>query len=173
MKEAFDQGHYYLSVSKLGGIMNQSTVQPNASYAVNPAWVTAWWQQNKISSSAARLEYIQCKRHVQKYLDNLEYQQKAERASRLEALKRKADQDTERLMKRPRRLATVDEDFIAQFGEPLLRIKFLVLDGPSRTGKTLFAYSLAGLLFSRLLATRSSSISIWPRPMPAQMLLIR
>jgi len=144
VKKAFDQGHYYLSVSKLGGIMNQSTVQPNASYAVNPEWVTAWWQQNKISSSTARLEYIQCKRHVQKYLDNLDYQQKAERASRLEALKRQADQDTERLMKRPRRLATVEEHFIAQFAEPLLRRKFLVLDGPSRTGKTLFAYSLAG-----------------------------
>ena len=124
--------------------MNQSTVQPNASYAVNPEWVTAWWQQNKISSSTARLEYIQCKRHVQKYLDNLDYQQKAERASRLEALKRQADQDTERLMKRPRRLATVEEHFIARFAEPLLRRKFLVLDGPSRTGKTLFAYSLAG-----------------------------
>jgi len=142
VKKAFDQGHYYLSVAKLGGILSGGNVTPNQSYPVNPEWVTQWWQQNKITSETAASEYVQCKRHVQKYLENLEYQEKAERHGKLAALKRKADEDTKFLMKKTRRLATVDEEFLPQFSRAMLRRKFLVLDGPSRLGKTLFTYSL-------------------------------
>ena len=60
---------------------------PNQSYPVNPEWVTQWWQQNKITSETAASEYVQCKRHVQKYLENLEYQERAERHGKLAALK--------------------------------------------------------------------------------------
>ena len=67
-KRAFDQGHFYLYVDKIGSIFRSSTDPAFTAFPVSPDWITQYWSTCKITDATARAAYIQAKKHVKQYL---------------------------------------------------------------------------------------------------------
>ena len=143
-RKAQDQGHFYLSVAKVGRVFVASSHTHNKDFAVSPEWVTAWWQCGKISSKTAAAEYLACKRNLQRYLDNLHYVSRAQKQVDLDTRKAKVAEELAGLIRAPKKIDVVEDVFRKQFSKPMFRRSFLVLDGPSKMGKTMFAHALRG-----------------------------
>ena len=143
-KRAFDQGHFYLSAGKIGGVFMETTCLPFKAFPVTPEWITNLWQTDKVTADTATLLYIRAKKRVKQYTENVRAQTQLSRQLQVKAAKADAVQALE-AMKRPSvRLEAVDTLFMPQFPTHAYRRKFLVLDGPTRVGKTQFAKALAG-----------------------------
>jgi len=143
-KKAFDQGHYYLMVPKVSGVFRLATHQANKEYPVSAEWVTSLWQQDKITAEVAMAQYIETKRHVQKYLENLQYQERAYKNLELQRQKDLVTAQLAQKLLKPKIIPAVQQHFLPQFQSAQFRRKFLILDGPSRMGKTLYASQLHG-----------------------------
>ncbi|CAK9030607.1 unnamed protein product [Durusdinium trenchii] len=143
-KRAYDQGHFYLQVPKIGGIFMRTNSPAYDAFAVTPEWITSLWQTCKITKDTAEKEYIRAKKHVRAYVDNVHYHSQCERAQAVAEKKAQALGELQLLKKEAVRIDAVDADFLPQFNSLAFRRKFLVLDGPTRLGKTIYASSLAG-----------------------------
>ncbi len=143
-KRAYDQGHFYLTPLKTGAICHATNAPPFKSYPVSPEWITGMWQGDKLSPEAAKELYLKCKKHVKQYCDNVSAQVQMTQQNNLQE-RQAAAQAALRRMQRPRvYLEPVEQDFLPQFQVDMFRRRFLVLDGPTKLGKTMFASSLAG-----------------------------
>ena len=144
LRTAYNQGHYYLQCPKIGNIFMTTTCKCYDVVAVSPEWVTQLWQCQKLTSTEAEKEYIKCKRNIKAYVDNVKMFQRKTEEQHVHLLRARAYAALEPLRKRPRRLDIVEREFLPQFSQPHFRRRFLVLDGPSKLGKTLYAHSLCG-----------------------------
>ncbi|CAE7672280.1 unnamed protein product [Symbiodinium sp. CCMP2592] len=143
-KRAYDQGHFYLTPLKTGAILHATNAPPFKSYAVSPEWITSMWQGDKLSPESAKELYLKCKKHVKQYCDNVTSQVQMTQQSNLQE-RQAAAQAALLRMHRPRvYLEPVEQEFLPQFQVDAFRRRFLVLDGPTKLGKTIFASSLAG-----------------------------
>jgi len=146
-KKARDQGHYYVVAPKTGSIFRFCTHAPHHSYAVNPQWVTSLVATHKITSERAIAEYINCGTAAKPLVDNVKYCDRMRREAADQQRLRAIQAACEREQQPQRAVPEVECEFLPQFTEAqahLDRRKFLVLDGRSRTGKSVFAKSLAG-----------------------------
>ena len=73
VRRALDQGHFYLQVEKKGSIFRQTTCPAYQTFTVSPDWVTGLWQGDKINKECAEQHYVQCKRNIRAYCENLKY----------------------------------------------------------------------------------------------------
>ena len=71
VRRALDQGHFYLQVEKKGSIFRQTTCPAYQTFTVSPDWVTGLWQGDKINKECAEQHYVQCKRNIRAYCENL------------------------------------------------------------------------------------------------------
>ncbi|CAE7672268.1 unnamed protein product, partial [Symbiodinium sp. CCMP2592] len=141
-KRAYDQGHFYLTPLKTGAILHATNAPPFKSYAVSPEWITSMWQGDKLSPESAKELYLKCKKHVKQYCDNVTSQVQMTQQSNLQE-RQAAAQAALLRMHRPRvYLEPVEQEFLPQFQVDAFRRRFLVLDGPTKLGKT--TSSLAG-----------------------------
>ncbi|CAJ1460246.1 unnamed protein product [Effrenium voratum] len=143
-RRSYDQGHYYLQVPKVGGVCMQTNYRAFNSYPISPDWVTNLWQTNKISTTAARDEYVKCRKHVKAYLDNLAFCSQCERDQAIVEKKHAVEQALLPLQKKAARIEIVEAEFLPQYEKPMFRRRFLVLTGASCLGKTIFGCSLSG-----------------------------
>ena len=132
---------YYVTAPKVGSIWSGGTVLPYKDFHVAGEWVMQLVQQGKITYMAARSELVKGAKNLQRLLPDLDRwwseMRKEDIDSRREKILKKL-----RPMHRPfRRIAAVQE-WMKCFEEDRLRYPFLVLTGPSQTGKTQFALSL-------------------------------
>ena len=132
---------YYVTAPKVGSIWSGGTVLPYKDFHVAGEWVMQLVQQGKITYMAARSELVKGAKNLQRLLPDLDRwwseMRKEDIDTRRERILRKL-----RPMQRPfRRIAAVQE-WMKCFEEDRLRYPFLVLTGPSQTGKTQFALSL-------------------------------
>ena len=82
-------------------------------------------------------QYIETKRHVQKYLENLQYQGRAYKNLKLQRQKDLLTAQLAQKLLKPKIIPAVQEHFLLQSQGAQFRRKFLILDGPSCMGKTL------------------------------------
>ncbi|CAJ1402328.1 unnamed protein product [Effrenium voratum] len=143
-RQAFNQGYYYLQAPKIGSIFSYTTCAAFEVFAVSFEWVTALWATNKITARSAEDQFVRAKKHIKAYLDNVKAWESSQKQQRVAEMKAAAATALLPLRKETVRLQQVDSEFLPQFQRPMFRRKFLVLDGPSRLGKTVFANSLAG-----------------------------
>ncbi|CAE7567937.1 unnamed protein product, partial [Symbiodinium sp. CCMP2592] len=114
----FRNSQPYRSLS--GAILHATNAPPFKSYAVSPEWITSMWQGDKLSPESVQMTQQ----------SNLQERQAAAQAALLR-------------MHRPRvYLEPVEQEFLPQFQVDAFRRRFLVLDGPTKLGKT--TSSLAG-----------------------------
>ncbi|CAE7545655.1 unnamed protein product [Symbiodinium sp. CCMP2592] len=141
-KRAYDQGHFYSTPLKTGAILHATNAPPFKSYAVSPEWITSMWQGDKLSPESAKELYLKSKKHVKQYCDNVTSQVQMTQQSNLQE-RQAAAQAALLRMHRPRvYLEPVEQEFLPQFQVDAFRRRFLVLDGPTKLGKT--TSSLAG-----------------------------
>ena len=81
-------------------------------------------------------QYIETKRHVQKYLENLQYQGRAYKNLELQRQKDLVTAQLAQKLLKPKIILAVQEHFLLQSQGTQFRRKFLILDGPSCMGKT-------------------------------------
>ena len=134
---------YYVSAPKIGQIASLSSIQPYKDYGVNAEWVWNLLQQEKISHRDARLEFIRGKKNLGRHLANLDVlatelaAQEVEEGIRLKNIELAANR------KQMKAIPEVTA-WLRELTATRDRKKFLVLNGPSRLGKTQFAISLFG-----------------------------
>ncbi|CAL1169825.1 unnamed protein product [Cladocopium goreaui] len=144
VRRALDQGHFYLQVEKKGSIFRQTTCPAYQTFTVSPDWVTGLWQGDKINKECAEQHYVQCKRNIRAYCENLKYHGQKQRELYIQQQQAAAAELLRPLQKEPVELPEVTQLFLPQFTRPMHRRKFLVLNGPTRLGKTVYARSLFG-----------------------------
>jgi hypothetical protein len=129
---------FYLLVPKIGAVCADSSVQLYHDVLVNPDWAFNLLQQEKITVETAREVIIRCAKNVPRLLANLEGYTRAKRTLSETKLLAEARLSVSGAFRPFKRLKVV-EDWLSLFQEQRDRYPFLVLEGPSRMGKTQFA----------------------------------
>ena len=135
-------GAFYLQIDKLGKVAGKSTIFPFSGYQVKDFWITSLLSSQKISFAAAKDLYLQ---NVVRAEVNIRQTEFVERLT-LDALAaREKERCDEAILKTEVEFISIPEVELwkKQYPLALPRYQFLVLDGPSQTGKTRFAYSLS------------------------------
>ena len=135
------QSFFYLQVPKIGAIRSVANIQPYSGYAVNTDWVYNWLAGRKITVETAKeVAFLAC-RNMKRHVEVLEAIHKEERhraleeeVLRLRLLLRKES--------KPFRVIPAVTEWLNLYRFDQRRYPFLVLEGPSRMGKTAFAESL-------------------------------
>ena len=132
---------YYLSAPKVGVVLHSASLSPHEDYMVQPQWVWNLLAGNKMSSAAARCEFTKQARDLPRLLACLDRFIQERKQSRMREVSEKTWELLES-QRRPFRRLVVVEDWIAEHKKNAWRYRFLVLTGPSKTGKTQFALGL-------------------------------
>ena len=111
---------------------------PHVDYAVAPEWAFGLLESGKISADTARGIIIGTCRNVPLHLKNLDGLLEAKAAGRRDSEASEARGVLQQRLK-PLRVVPAVVAWQRQFAEHAWRYKFLVLDGPSCTGKSIFA----------------------------------
>jgi hypothetical protein len=136
-------GAYYCQIHKIGQICSyQSGLRALKDFSVKDWWITSWYSAGKISAATAKQQYLACAHKAESNIRQLQYVENA-RKEEFRASQRveneRAIQASQVAFRTIESVTTWEHQFTASASRRL----FLVLDGPSGTGKTRFAYSLA------------------------------
>ena len=134
-------GYFYCVVKKFGSVYQHGSRRPFKDFLVSAQWVVALLQAKKISAKYAKELILQTCHNVTRYLKEMEVLESLERQTLVERALAEAHAHLSTVRKRFKTIAAV-ETWRAQYRSHDFRFKFLVLDGPSRMGKTQFAHSL-------------------------------
>lgn len=137
------QTFYYTSCPKISQLWSYATKEPFADYLVNANWIWNHLQSGKISVESARHELVRTCGRLTQHLPNLDRLRSELIARELSGTiaEREAAFAAQR---RPYKKIKPVQDLVDDLATPRERRKFLVLDGPSRMGKTQYAMSLFG-----------------------------
>ena len=136
-------GFYYLSAPKIGSIFTESTMRAHHEYEVNAEWIWSMVATHKIELSAARKEFISAGKNLGRHLPNLDLLEK----ERQKCILSEEISNRDKLIGHTRKAFVEIEavsEWVRDLQTPRDRRKFLVLDGPSKMGKTAFSCSLVG-----------------------------
>ena len=134
---------YYVSAPKIGQVFSSASLQPYKQYGVNAEWVWNLLQQDKITIASARQEFIRGKKNLGRHLTNLDVLATELAAQEVEAGIRAKNAELAAGRKQMKNIPEVTA-WLRELSATRDRKKFLVLNGPSRLGKTQFAISLFG-----------------------------
>jgi len=134
-------GCLYVTARKLGSLVSRCTIEPFTGFPVRDLWVTGLYQAGKIDAEEAERLYTRCVNRAEQNIRQLRYVEQHLREAQ-DSKRLKQEFAHLRATLRPFKRIAVVEEWLAQYLEPRLRYKFLVLVGPSQMGKTRFAASL-------------------------------
>lgn len=134
-------GLYYLQAPKVCSVFSGGSQMPHEDYGVTARMVLTMVQSNKMAYNVARSELSKIPCGIVNNLQCLERWYRERCDAKLEELTR-WHRSLLTAEQRPWRDLPLVEVWLQQYRTPQPRFKFLVLDGPSRMGKTLFARSL-------------------------------
>lgn len=135
-------GLWYIQGPKACSLHAQGTHVPFEDYSVNALWIMKALQGEKVQYAAARKAIAKIPQNLTRNLESIDRWHRERCDERVATV---MQERAERALRRQRpfkHYATV-EMWEAQYEETLDRYCFLVLEGPSRLGKTAFVYSLA------------------------------
>ena len=133
-------GYFYCSVSKIGQVFVDANRVAFRDYPVQGQWVMSLFQAGKIAASTARALVYKVAHGVTRLLADLDAVERWQEEERVEAARVEALAYLATRRCKFRSLPLV-EAWDTQFQEVKDRYLFLVLDGPSRMGKTAYGRS--------------------------------
>ena len=136
-------GMLYTSSLKNGSVFSHGTRQPFTGYLVQPSWLMNFLQGGKITMETCKSGIIKSCQNVARYLKDLELLESHYRNERCVAEQIRVSKVLA-ARKRPFVDIPAVKKWLQQYGDDNFRFKFLVLEGPSRFGKTTFVKSLLG-----------------------------
>ena len=134
-------GMYYVIAPKIGSLYTFTTMRPHHEFEVNAEWVWSLVALHKIELSAARRELVASGKNLTRHLQNMDVLIKERESEAIEDLIQKRSAAIAKTRKAFKQIPLVDA-WLKELSAPQDRRKFLVLDGPTRRGKTAFAFSL-------------------------------
>jgi len=137
-------GLYYLQAPKQGSLLQAGTLAPFTDFVVNPTWITVLWQTGKFTSAVCCEQYTLAKKDVKRNVQNVLDQEALQREQDLRRCLHAAQAQIQQQLRPRKSVPQVDEVWLREQAIVRDRQRFLVLDGPSRTGKTQFAVQLRG-----------------------------
>ena len=141
---AMNGGLYYVAAPKLGSLFSRCSVAPFKDFVVNPEWITVLWQTGKLDNETAIDQYTVSKKDVKRHVQNVRDQEQLEREIKMKKSLESAQRSINQVMKPRKYVPLVDRVWLQEQNLCLDRQRFLVLDGPSRLGKTQFALQIKG-----------------------------
>ena len=133
-------GYFYCSVPKFGQVHVECNKEAFRDYPVQGTWVMSLLQAEKISLDTARDLVHRVASGVSRLLVDLDILERQTENARVLREQRAVQASISASLRPWRSIAPVDE-WISSFDTLQERYQFLVLDGPSRMGKTAFARS--------------------------------
>ena len=132
-------GCFYCTCKKAGQLFIESTKEAHVDYGVKADWILRLYSAGKISFAEAQNHLVRQVHGVKQIMADLEYAKQFLEA-RDEDVRISNVLDTLRKIEKPFRVIPEVSVWATQYDPlvPLDRYRFLVLDGPSRTGKTRF-----------------------------------
>jgi hypothetical protein len=134
-------GAFYVTVDKIGSLWSWGNMAPWKNYAVDDRWITNLFAQGKLSMSVSTDMYLLAVNNAQTNVRNLEFVQEHIAVRQTVAAQAAARRRVTATYLPWRHLPQVHK-WAQQLALERDRYKFLVLDGPSRIGKTRFAEGL-------------------------------
>ena len=134
-------GYFYLTVVKVGQVYTASNKLPFRDFPVQPQWVMSLLQAQKITAQQARDLAHQVGHGVTRLLADLVHVEQHGELAAIQAAQQEADRVLSR-RRRPFQSPPQVLGWLRTFDEVEERYKFLVLEGPTRVGKTAYARSL-------------------------------
>ena len=140
-----NMGLYYLQCPKIGSVLAAGNTVPFSSYLVNGEWVMNLVQQGKMDPDTARKEIIRTAKNLPRLLQGLDrYIKEREDLIMLDEIRRTMEELKKQTV--PFRVLPAVNEWKNSFETLQFRYKFLVLEGPSKMGKTEFCKSLSPCL---------------------------
>lgn len=141
-KRASDwQPYYYLVAPKRGVLFQAHSKEAFRDFAVNAEWIWTLLQGQKIEIQDARREFVKSAKNLSRHMGNLEtYERELTAASLEDEIRRKAA--LFEAHRKPFKRIPLVQRFLALHKKAAERRPFLVVEGPSRMGKTQFVCSL-------------------------------
>ena len=136
-------GCFYVMCPKLGSVFQHATKEMFVDYMVSAGWVTQMLSSRKISLEAAQDLYVACVGYVDMNLKAIEIIRQHRMRTLIDEQRIKVELEIRR-NQRPFKVLPQVEEWKEQYNILRDRYKFLILDGPSRTGKSRYAGSMAG-----------------------------
>jgi len=137
------QTFYYVCAPKIGSLWSWASKQPFVDYQVSCEWIWSLLQSRKISLQQARDEMVRQTKCLTRHLPNVDRVRSELVALQLKDTIAKKEEEFQKHRKPFRTIKAVDA-LVADLRVARERRRFLVLDGPSRLGKTQYAMSLFG-----------------------------
>ena len=135
-------GCYYVCCAKIGQVFSHTTKEPHTDFAVKPEWIMRMYAADKITIDTARDDLIRQVTRAKDYIQQLEYN---------EQYRRNRDEELERAKvlaavmegAKPPRFPAGVRKWEKQWQDRVVRDRylFLVLESPTRMGKTRFVQS--------------------------------
>ena len=140
-RAAAHSGMYYVIAPKIGSLFTFSTMQPHHDFEVNAEWIWSMVASHKIELSAARQELVGSGKNLARHLQNLDVLEKEREKLAVQTIMQHRAAQIAQTRKASKPMPSVIA-WVKDLSIPRDRRKFLVLDGPSRMGKTAYAFSL-------------------------------
>ena len=136
-----NQDLYYVQAGKMGSVYSNGSKQPFHDYAVQVNWVLALVQNQKMTIAKARAEALRCVSGASRALKELDL---VEQHQNWQAVQQAQDHALQQLrgQRKPWRTLPQVSAWAEQYESVADRYTFLVLEGPSRVGKSAFARAL-------------------------------
>ena len=145
------RGHYYCQAPKIGQLSSKTTYPERDCFLVEQRWVMDLWKQKKLQHYEARIKVIEARGNTDRCLREIDLVERSEREQQ-EALQRAQQmglwvRSQKPFKEVPEVSAWKREIDLTQTGRKPAsgRSKFLVLEGDSQKGKTMFAQGLWGM----------------------------
>ncbi len=140
-------GLCYLLMPKLGLIMSVGSQEAHSDFEVSGQWVMRAVAQGKMTHDDARREFMRIGKGIARFLQDLKVQQELQKQFELDIVVQERRWNERQGQHRFKRIEAVEDWKRENFRkfDPPPRKTLLVLDGPSRTGKTQFSLALWGV----------------------------
>ena len=135
---------FYCQIRKVGQVASGGNSEPFHDYHVNPEWITNLVQAGKVNADVARDLYVRGAKNVVHHLTNLERLVSEKRSAALSVRAEHVQAVRAAQIAKFKTVPVVTQHWLPQYQHIKPRYAFLVLQGPSGTGKTSFAKHITG-----------------------------
>jgi len=137
-------GLYYVCAPKLGSLLHAATHLPNKDFVISPEWINTLFQLRKLDPVTAKSELAKCRKDVARHVANVDQSIALERELHEETQLAEVRRQLAGAMLPRKHVDIVDNVWLKEQAEIRRRQRFLVLDGKTKCGKSMFALSLRG-----------------------------
>ena len=155
------QGHYYCQVVKIGMLRQYTNYPAVEKFVIEPRWVIRLWAQRKLSRDVFVAELLKSRMRVRGIIAELEWQERQHRLLELQARQARIRAEIQKQQKPFKNIWQVEQwkqQYPVTHHPKVVRLepryKFLVLNGPSRLGKSEFGRQI----FRRTLTVECANV---------------